>query len=135
MSNRAPSIETAVRAIGIGLILFGMVDDSSSSARSRTRPPSLAALTGPLAFEPNRGQAEPSVRFQAHGPSYRISLTPTAVIPSLRSRRGEPEPSADILWLRAIAAVTAIRWRPKPSAGSGGLGRGVECERPHTLKG
>lgn len=105
MSNRAPSIVTAVRAIGIGLILIGMVDDSSSSAGSRTRPPSLAVLTGPLAFEPNRGQAEPSVRFQAHGPGYGISLTPTAMILSLRSGRPEPEPGGAADPLERIARL------------------------------
>ncbi len=86
MPKRAASIETAVRTMGIGLILAGLLTGSRSVARDRTPSPSLAVLRGPLAFEPNRGQAEPSVRFLTDGPGYRISLTSTAAILSLRSR-------------------------------------------------
>lgn len=42
-----------------------------------------------LQFEPNRGQADPSVSFVAHGCGYHVSLTPTETILALRSSGGE----------------------------------------------
>src|SRR5579871_3969521 len=46
----------------------------------------------PLAFEPNRGQADPNVRFLAHGPGYNLSLTSREA--TLRLARRSPGDSA-----------------------------------------
>src|SRR5437762_456152 len=56
----------------------------SPSARPQATPgssPDLGRLT--LAFEPNAGQTNPSVRFQAHVPGGAIFFTPSEVVLSM----------------------------------------------------
>lgn len=47
-----------------------------------------AYLSSPLAFEANRGQADPAVRYLARGPGYTMLLAPAEVAVGLRSATG-----------------------------------------------
>ena len=50
----------------------------------------------PMAFEPNRGQADRSVRFLARGSGYGVFLTPTAAVLSLRNSAAATGDKAEI---------------------------------------
>src|SRR5262245_12483635 len=47
--------------------------------------PTATYLSTPLAFETNRGQADPAVRYVARGQGYTMLLAPDAVVVGLRS--------------------------------------------------
>src|SRR4051812_5673120 len=61
----------------------------------------LAAL--PLAFEANKGQADPSVKFLSRGPGYTMFLTRDAAVLSLQAGKDQ----ADVLRLKVAGATTA----------------------------
>lgn len=68
--------------------LFIVLLLSPSFAQARPRLQSVYGKL-PLSFEPNRGQADPRVRFLSRGEGYTLALTPTEALLALRS--GAPE--------------------------------------------
>lgn len=58
------------------------------STASASTGPAAAYLSSPLAFEANRGQADPAVRYLARGPGYTMLLAPAEVAVGLRSATG-----------------------------------------------
>src|ERR1700738_2811653 len=59
----------------------------------------------PLAFEPNRGQGDPSSQYFARGAGYTIGLRPTGAAISLRTKRTKPQ----VITLRLRGASTSAR--------------------------
>lgn len=58
-------------------------------AAARPRRP-VVHLAMPLAFEPNRGQANPRARFVAHGSGYALDLNAQGAVLTLGSRAADP---------------------------------------------
>jgi hypothetical protein len=98
----------AVAATQLGATLAG----APATARSGDRaagpgataaapgPPKAAAAAGlPLSFEPNAGQADPAVRFLAHGPRGTLYLTATRAIVALIT-----QDKVDLLRMRLLGA-------------------------------
>lgn len=80
------------------LLALGAVLPASALAASPT-----AALR-PLAFEANRGQADPQVRFLARGAGYTVFLTGAEAVVAFAGREGE----------RAVVRLRPIGARPAP---------------------
>jgi sugar lactone lactonase YvrE len=63
----------------------------SGKAASPVKDPASATyLSAPLSFEPNRGQANPAVRFISHGSGYSLALTDSAAVLALHHRTKRP---------------------------------------------
>jgi hypothetical protein len=78
----------ALLLLGCGLLLK---HDASLPQSSHPTPPSQAQVLSafgklPLSFEPNRGQANDSVKFLAHGAGYGLYLAPKAALLSFPKR-------------------------------------------------
>jgi hypothetical protein len=100
----------------LAVVLLSLVTPATPiRAEPPAAPPSVRPERGPLAlrFEPNVGQADPSVHYVARGDGYAITVAPGSI--ALATRPG-PGP-ADVLVVRAIGAradarVTAERRLP-----------------------
>ena len=94
---------------------------SRKSAATVDVPPvqaNTSAVTLPLSFEPNRGQADSRTRFLSRGGNYVLSLEPTAMVVTLSSpaavRTGRlasiaPEPRSADLRIRFVGADPAAQ--------------------------
>jgi hypothetical protein len=91
-------------------------------ATLRATPAQAAEAFGklPLRFEPNRGQADPEVKFLARGSGYTLLLTPDAAV--LRLRNGPRR--AAVRWrLQGALAPRIEAADPLPGAGNYFIGR------------
>src|SRR5438445_4241941 len=71
--------------------------------------PSLSLAKRPIAFEPNRGQTDPQVKYLARGNGYDLFLTPREAV--LRMRHPKAKDSA--LRIQWVAATTAPTTTPE----------------------
>ena len=94
----------------LGVLAWGGFAFFTRRARAVTKPVTPHAVPAqlPVHFEPNQGQLDPSVRFQARGSGYQMFLTDTETIVQLRTadcglRLDKRKPAA-------ICRAAAIRW-------------------------
>lgn len=73
----------AATALILGIMIPSAASpDGTARAAAETRHPATSAAAArfakvPLSFEPNQGQADPRVKYLAHGPGYTLALSPT----------------------------------------------------------
>src|SRR5262245_2151767 len=80
---------------------------ASVGAAAQRQRAAAAYARLPLRFEPNRGQADPEVRYFARGRGYALFLTPTGSTLVLNSRprsRGAGRPSPTVVRTRLVGA-------------------------------
>lgn len=87
----------------IGRLLLLCMALQGSTAIASTAP-AATYLSTPLAFEANRGQADPTARYVARGPGYTMLLGPDAIVVGLRSAN-VPAKHA-LLRMRFVAGVS-----------------------------
>ena len=77
-----------------------------SSSRAK---PDASALLGqlPIIFEPNQGQADPSVKFLAHGAGYTLFLDNSGAILSVPARAAAPGRSQCLVRMKLVGANPA----------------------------
>ena len=102
-NSTLPWNRAAVSALAL---LAALLTSSSTSPRTPAVSLATAKLHAdygrlPLAFEPNRGQAGPDVKFLARGSGYALQLTPGGAVLAL----GKSKPSAD------STPSATLRWR------------------------
>jgi len=92
-------------------VLLGL---TAAGAPGAEPAPSFARL--PLAFEPNRGQAQAAVRFLARGAGYALQLTDQGAALALRAHPGQPQ-----VVVRMTLEGSAPPSSVTPEAPTGGL--------------
>ncbi|MGC2225949.1 MAG: SBBP repeat-containing protein [Candidatus Sulfotelmatobacter sp.] len=89
---------------------------SQSPALSRlslkSKPESRAILGQlPLIFEPNQGQADPQVKFLAHGAGYSLFLDASSAVLAMQTAPSSPasaaQPSEQFVWMKLVGANPA----------------------------
>ncbi len=94
-------LEHSRRAVTVTVML---VAGAACAQEKLPRPISLAAPPRALAFEPNRGQLDPRVRFAARGPGYSVALqSDGALLLTMRHVAG----NAQTIGLRPVRAGAA----------------------------
>ena len=97
----AAAVCIAVLASAAGAAATPSTPEASASARLRTRA---------LAFEPNRGQTDPQVRFIARGSDYMTFLTATEAVIVPRGRSdADPKDATVVRRLRAAGAILVAK--------------------------
>jgi hypothetical protein len=101
----------AVRALcALALMPVLLSPHQPAAARSAVPPVSLEATPGrlPLAFAPNVGQLDPSVRFQVAGPGAALLFTPSSVVLAIDARgAGEDPPERSVVHMEFAGAGPA----------------------------
>jgi hypothetical protein len=135
------------RSTAVSILAFAALGAIASSAQTRPetapRPGSIASSYGklPLAFEANRGQSDPRVRFLARGSGYGVFLTGQEAVLALhvspsgnltkadKSHRPSPSPT-DVLRMQLLGAnPSAEPHGAEPLAGAVNYFRGNDPSR------
>jgi len=86
-------------ASAVGFLNF-CLNDMGKAAGGEIVPRLISSAAGTFAFEPNRGQTHPQVKFLARGPGYTVFLTGREAVLAL----GSPEHEAAVLRMRLVGA-------------------------------
>jgi len=132
----------AITALTIISASFGLGQPPVFAASPDHRPPlstnrpEAKLLSVPLSFEPNQGQAAPTVQFLSRGPGYALFLSPGQVV--LNLERPSPEAaSTDTVRMSLIGAnlkVQAAGLARQPGVVSYFIGNDPKNWRPVTIE-